>query len=126
MNDNNIYDIKIGAGSKIQNGNLLEVYYKLAVDDYKYSSLKDIKLDVTKCLEHTYNPDIPIIIKYSKGEILDGLFNGMQGMKASGGDRRIRVPSHSAFGGRIWNKIPANTDLIIEISIAKILPHDHQ
>ena len=121
------YDIKLGSGSEIQSGNILELYYKLAIDADKSIALKDITLDLDKCIEYTYNPDIPISINYSNGEILDGLFEGMKGMRAYGGNRRIRIPSHLAYGSKKWDdKIPSNTDLIIEIHIAKILPNDYQ
>jgi FKBP-type peptidyl-prolyl cis-trans isomerase len=106
-------EIKSSEGPIIKDGDKVEFYYRLALTEKELIS--------NNLLESTYSPDIPIRLLLSKETMLLGLYKGMLGMKSGGSIRRIFIPAVLAYGNRAWRGIPENSDLVIEVCLARIL-----
>ena len=104
-------DMKKSEGPEISNGDRIELYYKLA-----YS---DIDIDRGNFIESTYMPDVPIQLTYSKEDMLLGLYYGMEGMRTGGSIRRIYIPAKYGYGNRKWGPIKENSDLVVEVCLAR-------
>ena len=105
-------DLKVSDGPELLDGDEVEVFYRLALSD------NDLNDDIT--IESTYNPDLSVKIIFSEETLLKGLFEGMKGMRSGGSIRKIYLPSALAYGDRDWKNIPKNTDLVVEICLARI------
>jgi len=103
-----ITDLKICDGPVVQLNDVVELFYRVSLPDGTE-------------IESTFSPDIPINLRYSELAMLKGLYLGMAGMRTGGSLRKIQIPSGLAFGARSWQNIPANTDLIIEITLSRII-----
>ena len=106
-------DIKVSEGPIIKEGDLIEFYYKIALSNSLFEQ--------NEFIESTYQPDIPVRMKYEKTEMLSGLFEGLKNMKSGGSVRKMVIPSNLAFGEKGWGVVPPNTDLFIEICLAKTI-----
>lgn len=61
----------------------------------------------------------PFTFKLGKGEVIKGWDIGIAGM-AVGGERRITIPAHLAYGKRALPGIPANSKLIFDVKLLEI------
>lgn len=61
----------------------------------------------------------PFTFKLGKGEVIKGWDIGIAGMTA-GGERRITIPSHLAYGKKALPGIPANSKLIFDVKLLEI------
>ena len=61
----------------------------------------------------------PFSFKLGKGEVIDGWEIGVSGM-AVGGERRITVPAHLAYGKKALPGIPANSTLIFDVKLVNL------
>ncbi|KAF7561143.1 hypothetical protein G7046_g3021 [Stylonectria norvegica] len=61
----------------------------------------------------------PFSFKVGKGQVIKGWDVGVVGM-AIGGERRLSIPAHLAYGSRGMPGIPANSQLIFDVKLLEI------
>ncbi|KAK4042451.1 hypothetical protein C8A01DRAFT_44582 [Parachaetomium inaequale] len=61
----------------------------------------------------------PFSFKIGKGEVIKGWDIGIVGMSV-GGERRLTIPAHLAYGSRAIPGIPANSTLIFDVKLLEI------
>lgn len=61
----------------------------------------------------------PFSFKIGKGEVIKGWDIGIAGMSV-GGERRLTIPAHLAYGSRSMPGIPANSTLIFDVKLLEI------
>ncbi len=61
----------------------------------------------------------PFSFKIGKGEVIKGWDVGIIGMTV-GGERRLTIPAHLAYGSRAIPGIPANSTLIFDVKLLEI------
>ncbi|KAK3903086.1 hypothetical protein C8A05DRAFT_14941 [Staphylotrichum tortipilum] len=61
----------------------------------------------------------PFSFKLGKGEVIKGWDIGVAGMSV-GGERRLTIPAHLAYGSRSLPGIPANSTLIFDVKLLEI------
>lgn len=61
----------------------------------------------------------PFSFKLGKGEVIKGWDIGIQGM-AVGGERRLTIPAHLAYGSKGVPGIPPNSTLIFDVKLLEI------
>lgn len=61
----------------------------------------------------------PFTFTLGIGEVIKGWDIGVTGMSV-GGERRIKVPAHLAYGSKALPGIPANSQLIFEVKMLDI------
>ncbi|KAI0540768.1 hypothetical protein GGR58DRAFT_459893 [Xylaria digitata] len=100
-----IDDRKIGTGRVVKKGNRVEVRYIGKLTDGKvFDSNKKGK---------------PFSFKAGSGEVIKGWDIGVQGMSV-GGERRLTIPAHLAYGSKAQPGIPGNSQLIFDIKLLGI------
>ncbi|KAI0446799.1 hypothetical protein F4803DRAFT_559234 [Xylaria telfairii] len=98
-------DRKIGSGRVVKKGNRVEVRYIGKLTDGKvFDSNKKGK---------------PFSFKAGAGDVIKGWDVGIQGMSV-GGERRLTIPAHLAYGSKAMPGIPANSQLIFDIKLLGI------
>ncbi|KAI2794382.1 FK506-binding protein 4 [Penicillium oxalicum] len=100
-----IDDKKLGKGVAAKSGNTVAMRYIGKLEDGKvFDSNKKGK---------------PFTFKLGKGEVIKGWDIGIAGM-APGGERRITIPPHLAYGKKALPGIPANSKLIFDVKLLEI------
>ncbi|CRG84528.1 peptidylprolyl isomerase [Talaromyces islandicus] len=100
-----IDDKKLGKGPAAKSGNTVAMRYIGKLEDGKvFDSNKKGK---------------PFTFKLGKGEVIKGWDIGIAGM-AAGGERRITIPSHLAYGKKGVPGIPGNAKLIFDVKLLEI------
>lgn len=101
-----IDDRKLGSGQAAKNGDRVGMRYigKLQKDGKIFDSNKSGK---------------PFSFKLGSGEVIKGWDIGVAGMQA-GGERRITIPAHLAYGSKKTGEIPANSTLQFDIKMLDI------
>lgn len=100
-------DLKEGAGEAAQTGQTVEVHYTgWLADGKKFDSSKD--------------RNRPFSFPLGAGRVIPGWDEGVVGMKP-GGARRLTIPPHLGYGERGKGPIPANSTLIFEIELLRLL-----
>ncbi|KAI2628907.1 hypothetical protein GGS21DRAFT_228709 [Xylaria nigripes] len=98
-------DRKLGSGRVVKKGNRVEVRYIGKLTDGKvFDSNKKGK---------------PFSFKAGSGEVIKGWDIGIQGMSV-GGERRLTIPAHLAYGSKSQPGIPGNSQLIFDIKLLAI------
>ncbi|KAI0974536.1 hypothetical protein F4678DRAFT_380551 [Xylaria arbuscula] len=98
-------DRKIGSGRAVKKGNRVEVRYIGKLTDGKvFDSNKKGK---------------PFSFKAGAGEVIKGWDIGVQGMSV-GGERRLTIPAHLAYGSKAQPGIPGNSQLVFDIKLLGI------
>ncbi|KAI1828483.1 hypothetical protein F4861DRAFT_487795 [Xylaria intraflava] len=98
-------DRKLGSGRVVKKGNRVEVRYIGKLTDGKvFDSNKKGK---------------PFSFKAGSGEVIKGWDIGIQGMSV-GGERRLTIPAHLAYGSKAQPGIPGNSQLIFDIKLLGI------
>jgi len=110
-----VEDIKTSGGPEVVNGSQIELLYKLAL------SRDDLISD--RCIESTYSPDISLTVEVQPTELLQGVYDGLLGMRAGGSVRRITIPSQLAYGSKGYGSVPPDTDLFLEVCVVSIRPN---
>jgi len=100
-----IDDKKLGKGAVARSGNTVSMRYIGKLEDGKvFDSNKKGK---------------PFSFKLGKGEVIKGWDIGVAGM-APGGERRMTIPAHLAYGKKALPGIPANSKLIFDVKLLEI------
>ncbi|KAK4231781.1 hypothetical protein QBC38DRAFT_204188 [Podospora fimiseda] len=100
-----IDDRKIGTGRTVKNGDRVGMRYIGKLQNGKV-------FDSNK-------KGAPFSFKIGKGEVIKGWDIGIAGM-AVGGERRLTIPPHLAYGSRAIPGIPANSTLIFDVKLIEI------
>ncbi|KAF4210489.1 hypothetical protein CNMCM8980_004067 [Aspergillus fumigatiaffinis] len=100
-----IDDKKLGKGLAAKAGNTVAMRYIGKLEDGKV-------FDANK-------KGKPFTFKLGKGEVIKGWDIGIAGM-AVGGERRITIPPHLAYGKKALPGIPANSKLIFDVKLLEI------
>ncbi|KAI5920056.1 hypothetical protein F4810DRAFT_684570 [Camillea tinctor] len=100
-----IDDRKVGTGRTVKKGNKVDVRYIGKLQDGKV-------FDANK-------KGKPFSFNAGTGEVIKGWDIGILGM-AVGGERRLTIPAHLAYGSRSQPGIPANSQLIFDIKLLGI------
>jgi FK506-binding nuclear protein len=61
----------------------------------------------------------PFTFKLGSGEVIKGWDIGVEGMRV-GGERRIVIPAHLAYGSKGMPGIPSNSELTFDIKMLSI------
>lgn len=101
-----IDDKKLGTGPAAKPGDRVSMRYigKLEKDGKVFDSNKKGK---------------PFSFKLGAGEVIKGWEIGIQGLSA-GGERRITIPPHLAYGSKGVPGIPANATLVFDVKLLEI------
>lgn len=101
-----IEDKKVGSGQAAKSGDRVSMRYigKLQKDGKVFDSNKKGK---------------PFAFKLGSGEVIKGWDIGVAGMSA-GGERRITVPAHLAYGSKSLPGIPAKSTLVFDVKCLDI------
>ncbi|GAB1195120.1 peptidylprolyl isomerase fpr4 [Aspergillus pseudonomiae] len=100
-----IDDKKLGKGPAAKAGNTVAMRYIGKLEDGKV-------FDANK-------KGKPFSFKLGKGEVIKGWDIGVAGM-AVGGERRISIPPHLAYGKKALPGIPGNSKLIFDVKLLEI------
>ena len=88
-------------------GNKVQVHYVgTLMDGTKFDSSRD--------------RGSPFKFTIGKGEVIKGWDEGIKGMRV-GDIRTLTIPPHLGYGERKMGKIPANSTLIFEVELIKIV-----
>lgn len=105
VNGVKIEDKKVGSGSAAKKGNRVGMRYIGKLNDGKV-------FDSNK-------KGPPFTFKLGSGEVIQGWDIGIAGMQV-GGERRITVPAHLAYGSKSLPGIPANSTLVFDVKMMSI------
>ncbi|KAK4449291.1 hypothetical protein QBC34DRAFT_299425 [Podospora aff. communis PSN243] len=100
-----IDDRKIGTGRTVKSGDKVGMRYIGKLQNNKV-------FDANK-------KGTPFTFKVGKGEVIKGWDIGIVGM-AVGGERRLTIPAHLAYGSKSMPGIPANSTLIFDVKLLEI------
>ncbi|KAI2615713.1 hypothetical protein GGR54DRAFT_612462 [Hypoxylon sp. NC1633] len=98
-------DRKVGSGRVAKKGNKVEVRYIGKLQDGKV-------FDANK-------KGKPFSFSVGKGEVIKGWDVGVAGMSV-GGERRLTIPAHLAYGSKAQPGIPVNSTLIFDVKLLAI------
>ena len=98
-------DRKLGAGRTAKNGDKVSMRYIGKLNNGKV-------FDSNK-------KGTPFSFKIGKGEVIKGWDIGIAGMSV-GGERRLTIPAHLAYGSRGQPGIPANSTLVFDVKLLEI------
>lgn len=102
-----IEDIKVGTGAEAVAGKKVEVHYTgTLTNGEKFDSSKD--------------RGEPFPFDLGAGQVIKGWDQGVAGMK-EGGIRKLTIPPGLAYGARQVGPIPANSTLIFEVELLKVI-----
>jgi FKBP-type peptidyl-prolyl cis-trans isomerase len=103
-----IEDIKEGTGEPAKTGDLVAVHYTGTLKDgSKFDSSRD--------------KGEPFIFTLGQGKVIQGWEQGIAGMKP-GGRRKLTIPPSLGYGSTARPKIPANSTLLFDVELIKVIP----
>jgi FK506-binding nuclear protein len=105
VNGVTIDDRKLGSGRTAKNGDKVSMRYIGKLTNGKV-------FDANK-------KGTPFSFKLGKGEVIKGWDIGIAGMSV-GGERRLTIPAHLAYGSRSMPEIPANSTLVFDVKLLEI------
>jgi FKBP-type peptidyl-prolyl cis-trans isomerase len=74
-----------------------------------------------KLIDSSYQRGVPSDLTLNSVDIIQGLKQGVIGMKP-GGKRKLVIPPDLAYGNRSEGMIPPNSHLVFEVELLEILP----
>ncbi|KAL0956477.1 hypothetical protein HGRIS_002623 [Hohenbuehelia grisea] len=101
-----VKDVKQGSGPEAKSGNTVEMRYVGKLQNGKVFD--------------SNTKGKPFKFRLGAGEVIKGWDQGIVGMKV-GGERLLTVPSEMAYGKKASGGIPANSTLIFECKLLKIV-----
>ncbi len=102
-----IEDIAMGAGEQVQSGDVICI-------DYKGTLENGTEFD------QSYKRGQPFVTQIGIGQVIQGWDLGIVGLK-EGGKRKLTIPADLAYGSRATSSIPADSTLIFEVELVKII-----
>ena len=115
-----IDDKKSGSGPAAKKGNTVSMRYigKLKSNGLQFDGESPAsRFSVRHANRLTANKNgPPFSFKLGAGEVIKGWEIGVAGMSV-GGERRMTIPAHLAYGKKKAGQIPANSDLIFDVKL---------
>lgn len=102
-----IEDIKVGTGSDVKSGDVVCI-------DYKGTLENGTEFD------QSYKRGQPFVTQIGVGQVIPGWDLGIVGLK-EGGKRKLTIPADLAYGTRATGAIPANSTLVFEVELVRII-----
>lgn len=102
-----IEDTKPGTGEEVKSGDVVCIDYK--------GSLTDGSI-----FDESYKRGQPFVTQIGVGQVIQGWDYGIVGLK-EGGKRKLTIPADLAYGSRATGSIPANSTLVFEVELVKII-----
>lgn len=117
-----IDDKKVGKGPACKKGDKIGMRYigKLTdgkVFDCMLTNAPDLYLITNSTIANKSGK--PFSFKLGTGEVIQGWDIGVAGMSV-GGERRITIPAHLAYGKKALPGIPANSTLVFDVKLLEI------
>lgn len=105
-------DLRVGTGTEVVAGKVVTAHYT----GWLYDATKSDK----KGLQFTSSAGAdPFSFTIGAGEVIEGMDQGVTGMKA-GGLRQIVIPPSLGYGGQRNGPIPPNATLIFEVDLVDV------
>ncbi len=101
-----INDVVIGAGKKVEAGDIVEVHYTGMLENGQE-------------FDNSYNRDETISFEVGAGRVIAGWDEGVVGMQV-GGKRILVIPSDLAYGTNGYGPIPGNATLVFVVELVAI------
>jgi FKBP-type peptidyl-prolyl cis-trans isomerase len=102
-----IEDTTVGTGAEVKSGDIVCIDYK--------GTLLDGKI-----FDESYKRGQPFVTQIGVGQVIPGWDMGIVGLK-EGGKRKLTIPAEFAYGSRATGSIPADSTLIFEVELVKIV-----
>jgi FKBP-type peptidyl-prolyl cis-trans isomerase len=102
-----VEETKTGTGEEVKSGDVICIDYKGTLLD-------------GKVFDESYKRGQPFVTQIGVGQVIPGWDIGIVGLK-EGGKRKLTIPAEFAYGARATGSIPANSTLIFEVELVKIL-----
>jgi FKBP-type peptidyl-prolyl cis-trans isomerase len=102
-----IEETTVGTGDEVKSGDVVCIDYK--------GTLLDGKI-----FDESYKRGQPFVTQIGVGQVIPGWDMGIVGLK-EGGKRKLTIPAEFAYGARTTGSIPANSTLIFEVELVKIV-----
>jgi FKBP-type peptidyl-prolyl cis-trans isomerase len=102
-----IEETKLGTGDEVKSGDVVCI-------DYKGTLENGTEFD------QSYKRGQPFVTQIGVGQVIPGWDLGIVGLK-EGGKRKLTIPSDLAYGSRATGTIPANSTLIFEVELVKVI-----
>jgi FKBP-type peptidyl-prolyl cis-trans isomerase FkpA len=102
-----IQDIVTGDGTEVRPGHRVQIYYIGWLAD-------GTAIDVTA------PPEDPVEFRVGEGRLIQGLEQGVQGMRP-GGQRRMVIPPALGYGSRQPAPVPPNSVLVFLVELVEVL-----
>lgn len=102
-----IEDTLVGAGQEVKSGDVVCIDYKGTFTD-------------GKVFDESYKRGQPFVTQIGVGRVIAGWDLGIVGLK-EGGKRKLTIPGELAYGATERPGIPANSTLIFEVELVKIV-----
>ena len=102
-----IEETKVGSGETVKSGDVICIDYKGTFVD-------------GKVFDESYKRGKPFTTQIGVGQVIPGWDLGIVGLK-EGGKRKLTIPSDLAYGPADRQGIPANSTLIFEVELVKII-----
>ncbi len=106
-----IIDLQLGTGATAANSNFLTIESTVWLYDDTMPDNKGQLVDATS--------GVPVTFVLGGGQLIDGLDQGLPGMRV-GGNRRLIVPPELAFGTTGAPGIPGNSSLVYEVQLQRV------
>jgi FKBP-type peptidyl-prolyl cis-trans isomerase FkpA len=107
-------DVRAGTGTEVRKGSTVAVHYT----GWLYHPTKEGNKG--RQFDSSRTRNVPFEFQVGKGEVIQGLDEGMPGMKA-GGLRRIVIPSGMAYGpAGAGDQIPPDATLVFDIELLAV------
>ncbi len=105
-------DLRVGTGDPVVSGNTVTVQYTGWLYDPSTSDHKGLQFSTT-------TNSTPFVFTVGKGGVIAAWDAGLPGMQL-GGVRRLVCPPSYGYGSSRYQKIPANSTLIFDITLLQI------
>jgi FKBP-type peptidyl-prolyl cis-trans isomerase FkpA len=105
-------DLRVGTGADAVAGKVVTAHYTGWLYDASKTDQKGLQFSTSQGGE-------PFSFQVGAGGVIDGMDQGVVGMKV-GGLRRIVIPPSLGYGGERNGPIPANSTLIFEVELLDV------
>lgn len=102
-----IEDTQIGSGGTVKSGDTVCIHYRGTLEN-------GTEFDTS------YKRNKPFVTQIGVGSVIKGWDLGIVGLK-EGGKRKLTIPAQLGYGSQSTGSIPANSTLIFEVELVKIL-----
>lgn len=102
-----IEDTQLGTGQEVKSGDVVCIDYKGSLID-------------GKVFDESYKRGQPFVTQIGVGRVIPGWDLGIVGLK-EGGKRKLTIPAELAYGSKDSAAIPANSTLVFEVQLVKIV-----